>query len=64
MRGITGTGFYSQIRCLMDEIRRNRQHLDNAPLGPVQRKRLEERIANARAKLKEVRAALRVTKKA
>lgn len=57
--GVWGTGFYGRIRTLTDSIAFDQQHLDNAPLGPIQRKRLQESINQQRAELRKVRAELR-----
>ena len=63
MLGIQGTGLYGRIRTLADAIRLDQQYLDNAPLGPIQKKRLQRSITAMRTKLKVVRAELRASKK-
>jgi hypothetical protein len=54
--------FYSEIRYLRCDIRNHREHLENAPLGPIQKKRLQAVIDYQRAKLKRVLADLKVSK--
>jgi hypothetical protein len=60
--GILGTGFYGRIRELRDAIRADHQQLENAPLGPIQRKRLQIAIDNRKAELKKVLTALKASK--
>lgn len=60
---IESHGFYTTISSLSNQIRADTQHLERAPLGPIQKKRLAERIAYAKQKLKEARVALREFKR-
>jgi hypothetical protein len=62
MLGIPGTGLYGQERYLADTLRADRQQLENAPLGPIQKKRLAERIADTERELKIVRAEMRAAR--
>lgn len=52
-------GLCSQIRYLSASLRADRNHLENAPLGPIQKKRLAGRIEHTAAELKEARAKLK-----
>lgn len=54
---------YSEIRILRDSIRADKQHLECAPLGPRQKKRLQEQIDWQKARLKELNAQKRAQKK-
>jgi len=60
--GIYGTGFYGRIRTLVDSIGADRQYLENAPLGPRQKKRLQESIEKQKVELKKIRAELKASK--
>jgi len=61
-KGIEGTGFYGRIRTLANALRADRQCLENAPLGPRQKKELQKQINSCAAELKKVRAELRASK--
>jgi len=63
MLGVPGTGFYGKIRRLTDEINAHQSHLDAAPLGPIQRKRLERLISGLIAERRAVRQKLRFAKR-
>lgn len=63
MLGVPGTGPYGRLRDLENEIRADRQYLAAAPLGPMQKKRLERSIAETAEKLRVLRAEIRATKK-
>lgn len=45
-----------------DSIKADTQHLENAPLGPIQKKRLQKEIKEAQKKLKEVNKQLKELK--
>ncbi len=62
MLGVQGTGFYSKIRYLRASINQDKQHLTNAPLGPIQKKKLQKRIAYQREELKKVLSKLEAFK--
>ncbi len=42
---------WGSIRTLRDSIRADKNHLENAPLGPIQKKRLATQIAKQKARL-------------
>ncbi len=56
-------GFYSTIRDLANSIKADVQHLEAAPLGPKQKKKLAESITYQKAKLKEARIRLKEYKR-
>ncbi len=60
--GIQGTGFYGNIRMLINAIKNDQHQLDCAPLGPIQKKRLQVTIEIQKAELKKVRAEFRASK--
>lgn len=62
MPGVPGTGFYSKIRYLRASISQDEQYLANAPLGPIQKKKLQKRIACQREELKKVLSGLKAFK--
>lgn len=59
---ILGAGFYGRIRTLADSIKSDEQYLENASLGSIQRKQLQESINRQKAELKKVRAGLKASK--
>ena len=58
-----GRRFVDTERYLRHDIMMDEQHLAAAPLGPIQRKRLERRIAENKAELKELNRKKREAKK-
>ncbi len=62
MLGVQGTGFYGKIRDLRASINQDEQCLANAPLGPIQKKKLQKRIAYQREELKKVLSELKAFK--
>ncbi len=63
MKNVAGTGPYGQIRSLTISINNDQAYLDNAPLGPIQKKRLAEAIERMRKERKRIRATLKKTSK-
>ena len=59
---MTERQFYSEIRYLRGRIKTDQNHLENAPLGPIQKKRLRESIDVHGAELKKVLADLKASK--
>ena len=55
-------GLYTTIRYLSSSLKADRSHLSNAPLGPIQKKRLAERIKYQEGELKKARAKLKAIK--
>lgn len=56
-------GPYGKMRELEIAIKADSQYLANAPLGPIQKKKLEERIGDMRIELKELRKRIRDSKR-
>jgi hypothetical protein len=52
-----------EIRILRNSIKADKLHLQCAPLGPRQKKRLQEEIARQKAELKQLNAQKRAEKK-
>lgn len=52
-----------EIRILRDSIRADKNHLENAPLGPIQKSRLREQIEWQKARLKALNREKREKKK-
>jgi hypothetical protein len=50
---------YGRKRQLTNQIQADRDHLENAPLGPIQRKRLAAWIVQCETELVEVKQAIK-----
>ena len=57
-------GVYSELRYAMAALKADRNHLDNAPLGPTQRKRLQERVDGREQRVAELRREIRANGRA
>lgn len=54
---------HDEIRILRDSIRADKNHLENAPLGPIQQSQLRKQIERQEARLKELNRVKREKKK-
>ena len=63
MLGVQGTGPWSEIRTLENQLRANKEHLANAPLSKKEKKDLEEWIEKDQERLKKLRTKAKKTKK-